>query len=173
MALNEVALWSEIFTGFATFLGLFFVAYEIRRTRLNEKRENIFETLKMWTDMEESHRREREMDWEDFEDFKTKYAHGDQVRFRDFLNIMNFLETLGDLIQEGILDKEITINTWGTATILYYARYRDILTSYREELFPQWYEKVDWLAKESSLVFPEAAKGFAGYWEQQTESLRK
>ena len=172
MSLNEFALWSEIFTGFATFVGLFFVAYEIRKSRNNEIRVNIFETMKMWADMEDTLQRERGMDWEDLEDFKRKYAHGDQVGFRDFLSIMNFFDSLGDLVSRGVLDKKTTIGNWGISAILYYVRYKEVLISYREEFFPQWYKKVDWLAEESSVVLPEAAKAFEEFWEKQSESVR-
>ena len=175
MNVEQIGIWSdiaEIIASVATVGALIAVIFEVRKAKLNENREIVFETQKMWRDLSQTLQREREMHWEDFEDFQQKYSHGDQVRLRDFFDILNFFEMISQLVQLGTLDEEIMVDMWGSPAIFYYVRYKHILEGYREEFGSAWFEKIDWLANKAMIQFPELSERFSQFSENQMQAVK-
>ena len=107
MSLNEIALWSEILTGIATFLGLFFVALEIRKSKNMELRQASFDIANSWQSLSNDRTIVDNLSWKDYEDFKKKYFETDIEAGTAWRNIMNYWETLGESAFLGLVDKEI------------------------------------------------------------------
>jgi hypothetical protein len=151
MSLNEVALWSEILTGIATFLGLFFVALEIRKSKNTELRQTSFEMSDSWRSLSKDRNIELNMSWNDYDDFKKKYFKMDLEAGTAWRNIMSFWETVGEAAFLGLVDKEIVFTNLGFGARGYWKRNAEIILARRLDVEePMLFSYFEWFALESN-----------------------
>ena len=127
MSLNEFALWSEILTGIATFLGLFFVALEIRKSKNMELRQASFEISDSFQSLSKDRTIEERLSWKDYQDFKKKYFEIDKEAGISWRNIMGFWETLGESAFLGLVDREIVFTNYRIMATWYWNRNSEII----------------------------------------------
>lgn len=151
MSLNDFALFSEIITGIATFLGLFFVALEIRKSKNTELRQASFQMSDSWQSLSNDRIIEEGLSWKDYRDFKKKYFEIDKKAGNSWRNIIIFWETVGEAAFLGLVDREIVFTNLGFAAGMYWNRHAEIILARRLDISePRLFNYFEWFALESN-----------------------
>ena len=163
MALDEVGLWSEILTGIATFLGLFFVALEIRKSNNTELRQASFEMADSWQALSKDRAIEENLSWKDYRDFKKKYFEIDKEAGTSWRSIMGYWETIGESAFLGLVDREIVFTNYRIMATWHWNRSSEIILARRlDTAEPNLFAYFEWFTLE--------ANSFAGKIDSKLDS---
>lgn len=131
---------ASIVASLATFGALVAVLFEVKSSRDAEKRQAAFGLDSKFSNLLSEVQIVDTMTWESADDFDKKYEkylEGTKAYYK----LGNFFDTIGEAVFNGLLDREMTIMTFGVMAISYWRKFRDVASKYRVEKGLE----VDWL----------------------------
>jgi hypothetical protein len=125
-----------------------------------------------------------DLKWDTVENFRAKYDSAlNPESYAKRWSLWIEYDTLGYLLRNGMIDREILFNSQGNEATVMWARYKPIIDDVRKtEMGPRWMENFQYLAEEMWLmakghgyVSPVFRDGlvfdsFRGVYESQAES---
>jgi len=131
MTLEQFGIIAEIVASIATVGALIGLVYEMRKSRQYEANQTFLGNQQIWRGLRKQILMEKELSWESYEDFQSKYKYGDEEKYYAYLDILNFFEQLGENINIGLYEKLPLVRNFGYVAISYWNRYYEVIMGRR------------------------------------------
>jgi hypothetical protein len=130
------------------------------KTRRTEIVRDILDSHHSYEDVRISNEVFEEMEYENWEDFLNKYAHGDKEAYRKFIFIWVYHDRLGYLLREGYVTPDTLFSLGGYSVLFLWGKFEPIDVEMKHVFGESYLPYVKYLALEMVKVKKRREPGY-------------